>query len=569
MKIAKNSQLFILKWLNHLKVSQKIGLGYAIAIGLATLGTIIGILVGQYYQNQARKKEEAWQQQIEYLSNLQSDLLSAKVCQQELFDLVGQPQLFQQKYPEFLKSTAHLNKSWSNLLSSELAVKDDNFKRLKNLYQELFDIYFNRVESLSRQIAPTNYSPLQKQIIQQRLTYFNSPESIVNMHSFIKDLSDVSNFAFEREEEAEQSLIAAEQLSKRILVASVGLSIALAALLAFYNSRAIAKPLIDLSNDVLDISKIEAGRMELYLETFPVAAVIEEIAATIRPSIEKNNNILEIICSEQVGSMHSDLTKLRQILLNLLSNAGKFARNGRITLTVERYSQTDENWMRFSVKDTGIGITPEQMKKLFHPFTQADASTTRKYGGTGLGLAITKKFSQMLKGDILVESELDRGANFIVELPAHMDIDLTLSESDREAEVEIKFPSCQLPSILAIDDDPAVADLLRRFLSKKGFYVQVANSGKEGLRLAQQINPQAILLDVMMPDLDGWTVLSALKADPQLADIPVMMMTMVDNKNLGYALGAAGYLLKPLDFKQLTKILQPYQLERASEAMFK
>jgi signal transduction histidine kinase len=183
------------------------------------------------------------------------------------------------------------------------------------------------------------------------------------------------------------------------------------------------KHLLLLINDILDLSKIEAGKMELYLETFAVSGLIDDVAATVQPLVEKNHNRLEVTGASQAGNMHSDLIKVRQALFNLLSNASKFTSNGCLKLDVTRLSGHESNgadWLRFRVSDTGIGMTREQMAKLFQPFTQADASTTRQFGGTGLGLTITRKFCQLMGGEITVESEAGRGSAFTIQLPAEV-----------------------------------------------------------------------------------------------------------------------------------------------------
>jgi CheY-like chemotaxis protein len=322
-----------------------------------------------------------------------------------------------------------------------------------------------------------------------------------------------------------------------------------------------AKHLLHLINDILDLSKIEAGRMELYLETFDIATVIEDVVATIRPLIEKNSNTLKVNCPNILGTMHADLTKVRQSLFNLLSNGSKFTQNGSISLSVDRQG----NRLIFRVSDTGIGMSPEQTSRLFQAFTQADASTTRKYGGTGLGLAITKKFCQMMGGDINVESELGKGSTFTMHLPDCLQTSPEFNSSKQNTTSQELFSEfARQSTILAIDDDPTIHDLLTRFLSKQGFNVKTAISGLEGLRLAKELKPSAITLDVMMPGMDGWAVLNALKADPETADIPTIMMSMVHDRNLGYALGAADYLLKPIDRTQLLSVLQKYQLSQSS-----
>jgi len=326
------------------------------------------------------------------------------------------------------------------------------------------------------------------------------------------------------------------------------------------------KHLLSLINDILDLSKIEAGRMELYLETFDIKSLIQETLSTIHPLIEKNTNTLKCFLPEHLATMYADLTKVRQSLFNLLSNASKFTKNGTISLNISCDTDQDRDWIVFEVTDTGIGMTPEQIGKLFQAFTQADASTTRKYGGTGLGLAITKKFCQMMGGDINVTSEVGKGSIFTIRLPAKVAKLLVDKPEELEQEIAVTDEAKQ-NTVLVIDDDPTIHDLLRRFLNKQGFQVRTANSGEEGLRLAKMIRPEAITLDVMMPGMDGWSVLTALKANPQTADIPVVMMTMVDDQNLGYALGAAEYLLKPVNAKQLGTILDKYKPDLTSNSI--
>jgi DNA-binding response OmpR family regulator len=327
-----------------------------------------------------------------------------------------------------------------------------------------------------------------------------------------------------------------------------------------------ARHLLSLINDILDLSKIEAGRMELYPEQFKVCNLIEDVVATIHPLVEKNANHLKIDLPDNLGTMHTDLTKVRQSLFNLLSNASKFTENGTIALKVEQYLNAGQHWISFQVKDTGIGMTPEQLGRLFQAFTQADASTTRKYGGTGLGLAITKRFCQMMGGDIFVESQFGKGSTFTIHLPVEVKKSIKSEQSDRNNQ-QLDTNLAGQNTILVIDDDPTIHDLINRFLSKQGFKVVTATSGQEGLRLAKQLQPQAITLDVMMPGMDGWTVLAALKADSESAHIPVIMMSIVDNQNLGYALGAADYLLKPINRQQLVSVLQKYSLNYSANSV--
>jgi adenylate cyclase len=253
--------------------------------------------------------------------------------------------------------------------------------------------------------------------------------------------------------------------------------------------------------------------------------------------------------------MQADQTRVRQALLNLVSNANKFTESGTVTIRAQRQQQSGCDWITIAVSDTGIGMTPEQMGKLFQDFSQADSSTTRRYGGTGLGLAISRRFCQMMGGDITVESEVGRGSTFTIRLPASVAGDALPDVHQASPAPSIKTGPIDAPLILIIDDDPTVRDLVGRFLEREGFSVAKADGGKEGLRMARALHPAAVTLDIMMPDLDGWTVLAAIKGDPELVDLPVVLMTIVDEKNRGYALGATDYMVKPVDRLKLIDVL--------------
>ncbi|BAU42392.1 response regulator [Leptolyngbya sp. O-77] len=329
--------------------------------------------------------------------------------------------------------------------------------------------------------------------------------------------------------------------------------------------------LLSLINDILDLSKIEAGKMDLYLEEFCLPDLVQEVVNTVRPMVDKNHNALLVCADLAPDTMHADLTKVRQNLLNLLSNAAKFTENGTITLTVEKRlsSEMSQSVICFQVTDTGIGMSEAQIEKVFQAFTQADASTTRKYGGTGLGLAIAQRFCQMMGGDITVSSELGKGSTFTMTLPqvVHHPDAAPDADADRMAAVDEgedceESPPCPDRPILVIDDDPAIHDLLRRQLAREGYTVHSALTAEEGLTLARTVRPIAITLDVMMPKMDGWMLLSAFKSNPDLANIPVIMLTMLDNKNRGYALGASDYLIKPIDRHQLLSVLKKYECDR-------
>jgi PAS domain S-box-containing protein len=321
------------------------------------------------------------------------------------------------------------------------------------------------------------------------------------------------------------------------------------------------KHLLALVNGVLDLSKIEAGKMDLALEHFDIAKMVHEVVSTIEPLVVKRANRLEVRCPAEVGTMHADITKVRQVLFNLLSNACKFTENGTITLEISRAREEDQDWALFGVSDTGIGMTPDQVGKLFAPFTQADSSTTRKYGGTGLGLAITKRFCEMMQGEIQVDSKPGKGSTFLVRLPAQV------GPPGQQAEPPAPGHG-GAATVLVIDDDPAVRDFLTRSLAQEGVPVATAADGEEGLRLAAELRPAVIFLDVLMPRMDGWGVLGALKADRRLADIPVILMTILNAAEMGYLLGAADYLTKPVDRDRLLSLLQKYHVaDKAAEVL--
>ncbi len=320
-----------------------------------------------------------------------------------------------------------------------------------------------------------------------------------------------------------------------------------------------ARHLLSLINDVLDLSKIEAGRMETHAEDFEVTTLVSETVSTVQALMSQKGNHLEVRLPEGIGAMHSDQVKLRQCLINLLSNASKFTEGGTVTLTAEAGRDTmGRREIAFRVADTGIGMTPEQLAKLFRRFTQADSSTTRRFGGTGLGLAITKAFCTLLGGSIDVESEPGQGTIFTIRVP--VDMRETGPEPAAEASTMPEGEATATAGlVLVVDDDPSSRELLSRFVVRDGFSVRCAHDGEEGLRLAKQLHPTAILLDVMMPRMDGWSVLSALKADPELADIPVIMVSIVQERALAVSLGAADYMVKPVQWHRLRTVLDRYR----------
>jgi signal transduction histidine kinase/DNA-binding response OmpR family regulator len=323
--------------------------------------------------------------------------------------------------------------------------------------------------------------------------------------------------------------------------------------------NAAGKHLLALINDILDLSKIEAGRMELLLESFDLPGLVRDIASTIQPLVDKNANTLKVSCPEEVGTMHADLTRTRQVLFNLLSNACKFTERGIVSLDISREPAAGGDEIRFAVTDSGIGLTPEQLGKLFKEFTQADASTTRKYGGTGLGLVISRRICQQMGGDISVSSVYGTGSTFTVRLPAKVGgLHATVPHVGAVTPVHVATPVAA-GTVLVIDDDPVMRDLVARIMGKEGFRVVTAADGEEGLRLAGEVRPDVIVLDLVMPGLDGWAVIARLKADPSLADIPVTIISVAEERNKAIAVGAADYLTKPVERVRLVSVLGKYQ----------
>jgi PAS domain S-box-containing protein len=334
--------------------------------------------------------------------------------------------------------------------------------------------------------------------------------------------------------------------------------------------QSAGKHLLDLINDILDISKIEAGRMDLDLTRFPLAELLAEVESAVRPLLRKNQNQLSL-SAIPVVHLYSDRLKLRQILLNLLSNANKFTQQGQIDLSITLDQGFERGLaspiLRLAVRDTGIGIAPEHLPRLFQAFVQADASTTRRYGGSGLGLAISQRLCQLLGGQIQASSQLGQGSCFVVELPLDLRVNRYRAPgepTDSEELAPIGVPSIPEPApqpcdVLVIEDAPSDRDLVVRHLQRWGYGVAVARQGLEGLQLARHLRPKVIVLDILLEHMDGWTVLAQLKADPQLADIPVVIVTILENRQLGFALGATEYLTKPIDYPRFVEVIQRYR----------
>ncbi len=349
--------------------------------------------------------------------------------------------------------------------------------------------------------------------------------------------------------------------------------------------RSAGKHLLSLINDILDISKIEAGKMQISIEAFSMQDLVQDVVDTLKPLSDVRHDQLMTSIDGDVGTIHSDMVKVRQILFNLMSNAVKFTQHGEVELSCYREVDADEDWVVCCVRDTGIGISDEALKELFKPFSQADPTTTRKYGGTGLGLAISRSYITMLGGDIRAESREGKGSKFTFRLPVK-----AMIEDDTNADDSIKTDPAGLPTyltaqarqnakiptetghksddeseqpvetrVLLIDDDEATHDRLRFHLGKHGFAVYSAMSGEEGMAMARTQPFAVIILDIFMPGIDGWQVLQRLKSNPSTAQIPVVMYTIESNEAKGFSLGAADYLIKPINGKRLLSTLGRYK----------
>jgi CheY-like chemotaxis protein/nitrogen-specific signal transduction histidine kinase len=317
--------------------------------------------------------------------------------------------------------------------------------------------------------------------------------------------------------------------------------------------RRAGQHLLNLINQILDYARIEAGRVPLSLETFPVSALILDLAATVQPLIGQQGNTFRLHLDPEAGQMYSDPTRLRQILYNLLSNACKFTRQGHIELSVERRREEGQDWLFFAVSDTGVGIAPQHLDRIFDEFYQVKTAVRTGTAGTGLGLAITWHLCRALGGSLQASSRLGQGSTFTVHLPAQA--------RDVPGAAPVERPGARLiptgrpGTVLVVDDDPEVRDVLARLLARDGLATVTACDGLEALRRAQESPPDAIILDLVMPRMDGWAVLTALKNDPRTAEVPVILISTADIQ-CASPLGAVDILPKPVDSDRLRALLR-------------
>tara|TARA_Y100000817_G_scaffold260047_1_gene214147 strand:- start:4940 stop:7945 length:3006 start_codon:yes stop_codon:yes gene_type:complete len=324
-----------------------------------------------------------------------------------------------------------------------------------------------------------------------------------------------------------------------------------------------SKHLLSLINNVLDLSKIEAGKMDMYFTPFSIDTMIETIKDVSGPLASKNNN--EFIIKNNVdGEMKSDETKLRQCIVNFLSNAFKFTENGQVALVINTKKIDGNEYVVFDIKDTGIGMTEEQLGKLFDTYTQAERSTSAKYGGTGLGLSISKHFAEMMGGGVDVTSEVDKGSTFSIFVPRSSSDDET-----EEVDQEVDNPKIKEGDdyILLVDDDKATHDVIKRAIKKEGHTVFSAFDGDEGMDQARKNKPKLILLDVLMPGRDGWSVLKEIKNDKNLKDVPVVITSVLNEESLASSLGADDYMKKPIDRTFFLNVVKRYITEKNQKVL--
>ena len=461
--------------------------------------------------------------------------------------------------------------------NAEIRELASGFNEMTNELKELYDTLLNRNEELSQEIEVREYAERElkkhrhhlEELVEQRTQDLATARDAALEASRSKSLF-LANMSHELRTPLNAIIGYSEILMEDAIASDGGRSVP-----DLKKVHAAGKHLLSLINDILDLTKIEAGKMDLYEEWFDVGHLLKNIAETIQPLVLQNQNRLTIDCPTDVGNMYADSTKIRQTLVNLLNNACKFTQRGDVHVKVWREAKDENEQIFFSVQDSGIGMSREQQDKLFEAFSQADASATRKFGGTGLGLVISQHYCNMMGGHIHVASELGQGATFTVSLPLKkgpsqenvqtIPDELAASWQAEAVASEVRYsPMPQsdnverrehLSTVLVIDDDPSVHDIMTHYLTQKGFNVHTASSGAEGLEQAADIKPDVITLDVMMPGMDGWAVLKALKQDPELCDIPVIMVSMVENRNMGFSLGAIDYLSKPIEKERLCDVV--------------
>ena len=318
--------------------------------------------------------------------------------------------------------------------------------------------------------------------------------------------------------------------------------------------------LLTLINDILDYQKIIIGKIPLEMEDFSPTALIREVADTMAPKVEEKGNRLVVDCSPDLGRVHADPKRFRQVLTNLLGNAAKFTRQGTISVIARRQDQGENEWITVKVVDTGKGISPIDQARLFRPFAKL-TDPKENPEGTGLGLALSRNLCKLMGGDIFLSSEVGKGSTFTICLAAgsaDLTVTPTLPRLLRQMTMTPRTGDGVRTPVLVVDDDPQVGELMKRFLENEGFAIHTALSGTQALEMVKRLRPAVITLDIMMPGIDGWGVLAALKNDADTAEIPVIIVSIVENRVKGFRLGASEYVTKPVNWERLTTLLRKY-----------